>query len=57
MLRMTRVAVEPPSVRRLGFAVASVLAPLAVVMVLRQPAGPTASRMGRLGLEPRSDGL
>jgi signal transduction histidine kinase len=35
---MTRVAVPPPSVRRLGVAVALVLSPVAVFVVLRQPA-------------------
>ena len=39
---MTRIAVEPPSVRRLGIAVALVLGPLAVFVVLRQPAEVTA---------------
>jgi signal transduction histidine kinase len=39
---MTRIAVEPPSVRRLGIAVALVLGPLAVFIVLRQPAGSAA---------------
>jgi signal transduction histidine kinase len=34
---MTRVAVPPPSVRRLGIAVALVLSPVAVFVVLRQP--------------------
>ncbi len=35
---MTRIAVEPPSVRRSGIAVAAVLGPLGVVVVLLQPA-------------------
>ena len=39
---MTRIPVEPPSVRRLGVGVALVLGPLAVLMVLRQPAGSEA---------------
>jgi signal transduction histidine kinase len=37
-VRVTFVAVEPPSVRRLGIAVAVVLGALAVFVVLRQPA-------------------
>ena len=36
---MTRFAVPPPSVRQLGIAVALVLGPLAVFVVLRQPIG------------------
>jgi signal transduction histidine kinase len=48
---MTRIAVPPPSVRRLGIAVASVLGPLAVFIVLRQPArdaafGPPSDAVG-----------
>ncbi len=39
---MTHVAVLPPTVRRLGIAVASVLGPLAVLVVLRQPVGSAA---------------
>jgi signal transduction histidine kinase len=39
---MTRVAVPPPSVRRLCIAVALVLGPLSVLMVLRQPAASAA---------------
>jgi signal transduction histidine kinase len=48
---MTHTAVLPPSVRRLGFAVALVLGPLAVFVVLRQPAkdaafGPPSDAVG-----------
>ncbi len=46
---MTRIAVEPPSVRRSGIAVALVLGPLAVSVVLRQPAvsGAVRAAFGR----------
>ncbi len=37
--RMTRISVPPPSASRLGIAVALVLGPLAVLVVLLQPAG------------------
>jgi signal transduction histidine kinase len=48
---MTRIAVEPPSVRRLSVAVALVLGPLAVFAVLRRPAeyalfGPPSDAVG-----------
>ena len=48
---MTRIAVEPPSVRRVSVAVALVLAPLAVFVVLRRPAeyalfGPPSDAVG-----------
>ena len=47
---MTGIAVLPPSVRRLGIAVASVLGPLAVFVVLRQPAGSEASGPDAVGV-------
>jgi signal transduction histidine kinase len=48
---MTRIAVEPPSVRRLSVAVALVLGPLAVFVVLQRPAeyalfGPPSDAVG-----------